>query len=85
MKQKKTHVVEISIFHRLFLRFLLCYTAAFAAGWLWCVRISSIPATGNALLFLLRATSAKAQQHHGDHNQCKYAFHNFILLFFLGR
>ena len=55
MKQTKTHAVEIGIFHRLFLRFLLCYAAAFAAGWLWCVRISSIPATGNALLFLLLA------------------------------
>ena len=38
----------------------------------------------SAIVFLCGATSAEAQQHHGGHNQCKYAFHNFFLLFLLG-
>ena len=38
----------------------------------------------SAIVFLCSATSAEAQQHHGGHNQCKYAFHNFFLLFLLG-
>jgi hypothetical protein len=55
MKQKKIRAVEIGIFPRLFLRFLLCYAATFAVGLMQTTAGGFLPTAGRPLLFVLLA------------------------------